>query len=361
MRLLGWLLSVSLLFPATMRGVKFVRGKNYARVILRLSSPVKYEVGKIKRKGKTLLYVDLYGTNPGRVKSRYYFESNLIELVRIARKDMKRERAVIHLRNFSYYRVFYLPSPPRVVIDIFGKKEIKEEFTLSKQLGLKIKKIAIDPGHGGKDPGCINERLGLREKDIALDIALTLKELLENGGYQVILTRKNDSYLSLEERPAIANSEGADLFISIHVNWAKRSSARGIEAFYLNFATDSESERVAAKENETSSKSLSQLKGILKKIALNEKVRESKALSSFIQRGIVSNMKKFYKGIKDLGVKGAPFFVLVGAEMPATLIEVSFLSNSVEGKRLSTQIYRTRLAYGIYLGIENFVKSLEEK
>ncbi len=376
MRLLAFLLSLSFIFPAAIRNVNLVNGKNYARVIIRLSSRVNYNVGKITRGGKTLLYVDMYGASPGRAKPRYYFKSDLVELIRVARQDRRRMRAVIYLRESSNYKVFYLPSPPRIVIDIYSRSrkrkappmhtmpakkrmKTKGEFLLSRQLGLKIKKIAIDPGHGGKDPGCLNKKLGLKEKDLTLDIAKTLKELLENEGYQVILTRDRDVFLNLEERPAIANSKGADLFISIHVNWSRHSGIRGIETFYLNFATDPEAERVAAKENEASSRSLSQLKDILKKIALNEKIRESKALSHFIQRGMVLEMKKYYRDINDLGVRGAPFFVLIGADMPATLVEVSFLSNEVEARRLSDPIYRARIAYGIYQGIENFVKFLE--
>lgn len=378
MRLLAFLLSLSFAFPAAIRSVNLVNGKNYARVIIRLSSRVNYRVGRITRGGKTLLYVDMYGASPGRAKPRYYFKSDLVELIRVARQDRRRMRAVIYLREYSNYKVFFLPSPSRIVIDIYSKsrkirvprvpavpakkkRKTGVELPLSKQLGLKIKRIAIDPGHGGKDPGCLNKKLNLKEKDLALDIAITLKELLENDGYDVILTRDKDVFLSLEERPAIANSKAADLFVSIHVNWSRHTATRGIETFYLNFATDPEAERVAAKENEASSRSLSQLKDILKKIALNEKIRESRALSQFVQKGMVSQMRKYYSDINDLGVRGAPFFVLIGADMPATLVEVSFLSNEMEAHRLSDPIYRARIAYGIYRGIENFIKFLEGK
>lgn len=375
MRFFVLFLSAFLLYPASIRNVNLKNYKDYARVIITLSAKVNFRVGKIKRNGTILLYVDMYGASPGRAKPRYYFKSNLVELIRVARQDRRRMRAVIYLRQASTYKVYYLPSPPRIIVDIFSKgkktrrtiipkettpQKQKTKFPLTRQLGLKIKRIVIDPGHGGKDPGCINQKLNLKEKDITLDISLMLKELLENDGFEAILTREKDKFIPLEERPAIANSKNADLFISIHVNWSKDHSISGVETFYLNFATDPEAERVAAFENETSSKTISQLKDILQKIVLNEKIRESKTLALYIQNGLVQELKKFYKMKKDMGVRGAPFFVLIGAEMPAILVETSFLSNPEEAKLLSTSIYRARIAHGIYTGIKKFVKFLEE-
>ncbi len=355
--LLFWLFS-SLLLPATLRRVSLTRGPSYTRVTFTLSSRVKVRTGKIRYGNQFLVYIDFYGTFPGRVKSRYYFSNSPLRMIRISRKDRRRLRAVLYLKKSGKYRVFYLPSPPRWVVDIYFQPE---ELALPRQLGLSIKKIAIDPGHGGKDSGCVNRGMGLQEKYIVLDISSILKTLLEADGYEVIMTRERDVYIPLSRRTSIANSSGADLFISLHVNWAASPSARGVETFYLNLATDPEAERVAAKENESSGKTLSQMKDILRKIIMNEKVKESRLLARKVQGSLVTNLRKFYPDVKDLGVRGAPFFVLMGAEMPAVLVEASFLSNPMEARRLRDPLYRARLAYGIYSGIKEFIREVEGK
>ncbi len=357
-RVFAFAFVLTLLFPATLRKVYLEAGPSYTRVIFTLSSRAKVRTGKIRYRDKVLLYIDFYGTFPGRIRSRYYYSFSPVKMIRISRKDRRRLRAVIYLSRLGKYRVFFLPSPPRWVVDIFPGQG---ELTLSRQLGLKIKKIAIDPGHGGKDSGCVNRKLSLEEKHIVLDISLTLKALLEADGYEVILTREEDRFIPLARRTAMANNSEADLFISLHINWAENPSARGIETFYLNLAADPEAERVAAKENEYSGKSLSQMKELLKKIIMNEKIRESKLMARRIQKALVGNLRNYYPDVKDLGVRGAPFFVLMGAEMPSVLVEVSFLSNPQEAKRLKDPLYRARVAYGIYRGIEEFIKEVEGK
>ncbi len=351
-------LGAQLLLAATLKKVDLSEGPSYARAIFTLSSRVKFRTGRIRYGDKTLLYVDFYGTYPGRIKSRYSFQNPNLYLIRVSRKDRRRLRAVLYLRNLRKYRVFFLPSPPRVVVDIFFRHR---EIPLLRQLGLKIKKIALDPGHGGKDSGCVNPALHLQEKHIVLDLAYILKSLLENDGYEVILTRKDDTFLSLEKRTAIANGQGADLFVSLHVNSSRNPRARGLETFYLNLAADPEAERVAALENETSGKTLSQLGDILKKIVLNEKIRQSRTMARTVQKVLVRHLRRFYPDIRDLGARGAPFFVLMGAEMPAVLVEISFISNPQEARRLRDPLYRARVAYGLYLGIKEFIREVEGK
>ena len=220
-------------------------------------------------------------------------------------------------------------------------------------------RIVIDPGHGGKDPGTINRRLDLQEKNITLDIGKRLNAILnEHMEFEIILTRCRDEYVPLEERAAIANSNQGDIFVSIHTNSAPRLTARGVESYYLNITTDPRAMEVAAQENAMSSKSMADMRTILDQILQNSKIFESRILSELIQGGMVANLKKKYDAVADLGVKKAPFYVLLGAQMPSALVEVSFLSYVDEAKRLASPSYRQAVAAGLYLGIINFIQSL---
>lgn len=227
--------------------------------------------------------------------------------------------------------------------------------SLAKQFGLGVKLIAIDPGHGGKDCGASSCH-HLAEKEITLAIARVLKTELETRlGCKVILTRTRDQYLSLEERTRIANAANADLFISIHANAHLDRSIGGIETFFLNFAKDQESARVAALENAPSRKSMSDLKGLLEKLVLTTKIKESAALAGQVQRNIVAKLRAKGDKVRDLGVKQAPFHVLLGAQMPSVLIEAGFLSNQDEEKRLKTRQFQQNLVKGITAGVESYL------
>ena len=220
-------------------------------------------------------------------------------------------------------------------------------------------RIVIDPGHGGKDPGTVNRRLGLKEKDITLDIGKRLNAILnEHKELEVILTRPRDEFVPLEERAAIANSNQGDIFVSIHTNSAPRLTARGVESYYLNVTADPWAMEVAAQENAMSRKSMADMRTILDQILQNSKISESRIFTQFIQESMIANLKRKYDGIEDLGVKKAPFYVLLGAQMPSALVEVSFLSHSDEARRLATPEYRQAVAAGLYLGIINFIQSL---
>ncbi len=226
--------------------------------------------------------------------------------------------------------------------------------SLAQQLGLGVRRIVIDPGHGGKDPGAM--AFSLKEKDITLAVAQKTAALLRDQyGLEVLLTRNTDRYLSLEERTAIANTKNADLFVSIHVNANKKKSAKGVETFFLNLSTNNEAMLVAARENATSTHNISELQDILADLMQNEKISESSHLAKFVQTSLFSGLtKKNYK-TRNLGVKQAPFYVLIGAEMPAVLAEISFITNPEEAKLLKNMTYLHCIAQQIAAGIDSYV------
>ena len=229
---------------------------------------------------------------------------------------------------------------------------------LAKQLALGVSRIVIDPGHGGQDYGAPGYLKGVHEKDVVLQIARRLaRKIREELKYSVYLTRNSDTFLTLEERTAIANTKNADLFISIHTNSHKDRRAYGIETYFLNLATDEDAIRVAAMENATSTKNISDLHTILSDLMQNAKINESSRLANYVQGSMVRHLKnKRYTRIKDKGVKQAPFYVLLGAQMPAVLVETSFISNPRECKRLTNPRYQERLCEAIVKGIRTYIR-----
>ncbi len=230
--------------------------------------------------------------------------------------------------------------------------------TLTRALGLKIGRIVIDPGHGGHDTGTVGPT-GLTEKEVVLDVAVRLAKLVEDKtGSEVVLTRREDTFIPLEERTAIANEKGADLFISIHANASRDQEARGIETYYLNFTSNSEALEVAARENATSQESVHELRDLIKKIALTEKVEESHEFAKQVQREVHGRLQRAGVRQQDRGVKKAPFVVLIGANMPSILAEVSFLTNPRDERLLKKPDYRQKIADALYQGIAHYVKNL---
>lgn len=233
-------------------------------------------------------------------------------------------------------------------------KTIQTELSLAQQLGLGVRRIVIDPGHGGKDPGAMG--FGLKEKEIALNVALKTADQLQSiYKYEVIMTRDNDRSLPLEERIAIANTRKADLFVSIHVNAHPNTTTSGVETFYLNLATNTEAMRVAALENATTTMNISDLQDILTDLMQNSKIQESSVLAKYVQSRLVSGLRENRYSTTDLGVKQAPFYVLIGAEMPAVLAEISFISNPQDAKRLRQEKYLEEIARQIAAGIAGYV------
>jgi N-acetylmuramoyl-L-alanine amidase len=233
------------------------------------------------------------------------------------------------------------------------------QHSLTRALGLKIGRIVIDAGHGGHDTGTIGAH-GLMEKDLCLDVALRLGHLIEQKlpGAEVIYTRKDDTFIPLEQRTAIANEAKADLFISIHANSSHDHEARGIETYYLNFATSEESLEVATRENALSQEGLHDLQDLVKKIARNEKIEESKEFASDVQDSLTRRMQLVSQNEKNRGVKKAPFVVLIGANMPSILSEISFISNPSDEKLLRKGDQRQRVADGLYRGIAAYLDNL---
>jgi N-acetylmuramoyl-L-alanine amidase len=228
------------------------------------------------------------------------------------------------------------------------------ELTLAEQLGLKVRRVVIDAGHGGHDTGAIS-RKGLKEKDVTLAISRKLARELRERGLEVLLTRDEDRYLKLEERARLANDTRGDLFISIHCNSAATSKLRGIETYTLNTSADRYSIRLAARENASSEKGISDLQFILADLATKANTEESTRLANQVQRSLVSHLSANYSDVKNLGTKEALFYVLLGAKMPAILVETSFLSHPEEEKRLGSETYQDEVARAIAQGVEDFV------
>jgi N-acetylmuramoyl-L-alanine amidase len=231
------------------------------------------------------------------------------------------------------------------------------DYSLARQLGLRISRVVIDPGHGGHDPGA--QANGLSEAELVLDVARRLEELLREEGLQVVLTRRGDTFVPLEERTAIANREEADLFISIHANASPRSSTAGIETYFLNFATNQQAEAIAARENASSSKTMGNLPTLLKAIALNNKLAESRELAGMVQSALVRSLSTSRRGIRSLGVKQAPFVVLIGAQMPSVLAEVGFITNRPEAAGLKQPAGRQAVADGLFQAILKYQAALK--
>ena len=234
----------------------------------------------------------------------------------------------------------------------------KGDYSLARQLGLRVAKIVIDPGHGGHDPGAIAN--GVTEADLVLDIALRLEALLEQTpGVEVVLTRRTNEFIPLEERTAIANREHADLFLSIHANSHHQPTVSGIETYFLNFATNPEAEAVAARENAASVQTMGTLPTILKTIAMNNKLEESRELAVQLQASLTRKARTQAPTTRDLGVKQAPFVVLIGAQMPSVLTEIAFLTNKTDAGLLKQPAYRQQLAVALRDALVKYQDSLK--
>ncbi|NPA49094.1 MAG: AMIN domain-containing protein [Thermodesulfobacteria bacterium] len=357
----------------TIKQIRYWSSKDYSRVVLDLSRKVSYSphVLKASKEKPPRLYVDI---KPARIspylKPVIPIKDGLLKQIRFGQYRKDTVRVVLDLASLTDYRVFFLDEPARLVIDLIGKgfsekpacpappKIINGEISLAQQLGLCIRRVVIDPGHGGRDPGCRNRRL--KEKHIVLRVSkLLAQKLRAKLGCEVVLTRTKDVFIPLEQRTAIANMKRADLFVSIHVNSSPRRRAYGIETYYLNFASDEEAMRVAALENAASTHSLSELQDLLKGILLNTKLEESHRLAEAVQRNLVKTLRRRYRPVKDRGVRTAPFVVLIGTRMPAVLVEIGFLSNPMEEKRLRDPKYLDLVAEGIARGITAYVKKMK--
>lgn len=378
--------------PVTITDIRTAFGKSNGRVVIELSDEAQFKCEKLPAPNRRI-YFDLYGVSldKSNLKSDSISISNrYLKGIRVGQYKASVARVVLDFNQFRNYRVFTLPSPYRIVFDLYGagrgptisaaKASEKSStvktaaapplegadsnrdghYSISRQLGAKIRTIVLDPGHGGKDPGAIGSK-GLTEKELSLDIAKRLKKLLEANipGIQVKLTRERDTFLPLEQRTAIANSMEADLFFSIHANSSPKGKRSGVETFYMNFATDKAAEELAAKENAYSQFNQAKLNDLLMKITLNNKKEESRELARFIQTNLYRHARAGNRYSRSLGVKSAPFVVLIGSEIPSVLVEVSFVNHPYEGKLLRTSAYRNRIAMGLLDGIKAYIESLQ--
>jgi N-acetylmuramoyl-L-alanine amidase len=245
------------------------------------------------------------------------------------------------------------PAPPSA-----ASSTRSGDYSLARQLGLRVARVVIDPGHGGHDPGA--QANGVTEAELVLDVALRLEKLLSQvPGLEVVLTRRTNEFVPLEERTAIANRENADLFLSIHANAHKQAGVRGIETYFLNFASNPEAEAVAARENATSLQTMGTLPAIVKAIALNNKLAESKEFATLLQSQLVKRMRTQSAATKDHGVKQAPFVVLIGAQMPSVLTEIAFVTNRPEAGLLKQNPYRQHIAQALKDAVVRYQDSLK--
>jgi len=374
--------------------IRFWSNPGYTRVVLEVGSVTEFTSNFLKgdpAKGEaSRIYVDLAGTVPAeKLDSSRDVNDGLLTRIRAGQPDSETTRVVLDLESFGDYKVFPLAEPARIVIDVHGAKQAElsateEQLTAApsgdddiagllssapKERPLKVhipesrpgrglRRIVVDAGHGGKDPGAVGPG-GTREKDVTLAMAKALgRELESQLGCEVILTRSGDTFLELPERTAIANKVGADLFISIHANANKNRSARGIETYYLNFSKSDDALEVVARENKTSLEQVGDLELILLDLLANSKINESSRLAAEIQKSMTGQLRKHYK-VKDLGVRQGPFYVLLGATMPSVLVETAFISNRTEEKLLVNRKYQQRTASAIVGGVRKYATALK--
>jgi N-acetylmuramoyl-L-alanine amidase len=370
--------------------IRYWSNPGYTRIVLDVSAETQfsahYLVPDKKLGGDPRLYVDIEKTGlDENLKEQTIVDDGLLRKIRTGLPRAGTVRVVLDLDSIGDYKVFPLSDPWRIVIDIAGDKtpELKRRETeisalpesssdaIAKVLKevpkdspplhisktpakTALRRIVVDAGHGGKDPGAVGPS-GVLEKTVTLELAKALaKELTRQIGCEVILTRSGDVYLPLEERTAIANKVGADLFVSLHANANKSRKAYGIETYYLNFSKNDKAAAVAARENGTSLKQVSDLELILFDLMANAKINESSRLATVIQEGLVKEIGKEFGKVRDLGVRQGPFYVLLGATMPSVLVETAFISHPREEKRLTNGKYRQTAARAIALAIKDY-------
>jgi N-acetylmuramoyl-L-alanine amidase len=384
--------------------VRHWNARNYTRVVIDVEDEVKYQEARIANPDR--IFFDLYNCRlaSSLAGKTFDLENGLLKNMRIAHNQVGVVRVVLEVVEAEHYSVFSLPNPFRLVVDIYGKGEAARVAamrkpspkadalpgsppspakgtetaklpqpirpaepnadgtrSLTRTLGLKIGRIVIDPGHGGHDTGTVGPT-GLMEKDLVLDVGRRLARLLQKkSGVEVILTRDDDTFVPLENRTALANQSQADLFISLHANSSPDQDARGVETYYLNFTDSRDALEVAARENAVSQKSIFELQDLVKKIAVNEKREESKELAQTLQTAMLGSLVKSSRRARNRGVKHAPFVVLIGANMPSVLAEISFLSNRTDEKLLKEPVYRQKVAAALHGGLTQYFASLSNQ
>jgi N-acetylmuramoyl-L-alanine amidase len=365
--------------PTTVEAIRYWSNPNYTRVVIDADKETTFAHRRLKEDPSISkpqrLFVDLTNSRIGSgLQKEVAINDNLLISARAGQNTPDQVRVVVDIKSFESYKVFSLKNPFRIVIDIWGENgtgasggtvadntptsiDALGKSALATQLALGVRRIVVDPGHGGKDYGAPGYQKGVHEKDVVLAISKKLAAKLEKElGCEVVMTRTTDKYLTLEERTAIANTKSADLFISVHTNSHTDRRAYGIETYFLNLATDNDAILVAARENATSAKNISDLDSILNDLLHNVKVNESSRLAAHVQSSLCSGLSKNYSKIKNKKVKQAPFYVLLGAQMPAILVETSFISNKTECERLVDSKYQDAMVQSITEGVQKYIR-----
>ncbi|TRO84015.1 AMIN domain-containing protein [Desulfuromonas acetexigens] len=387
---------------ALLTGVRYWSKPGYTRIVVDLEGTPEFTANVLPADTTSgmppRIYLDIKKVRPAaNLTENMQVDDGLLRQVRAARFDPTTMRVVLDLVAYHSYKTFTLPDPYRIVVDVYGdekavlsaapeaelraappaeKKPIPPPAKIPAAVAKKpvevprkasisgpaagLRRIVVDAGHGGKDPGAIGPS-GLQEKNITLAMAKLLKTELERElGCQVILTRDRDVFIPLEERTAIANKVGADLFISVHANASHNKSAYGVETYYLNFSKNDKAAAVAARENGISLKQVGDLELILFDLMANAKINESSRLAAEIQNSLVRDLKREYPDVRDLGVKQGPFYVLVGATMPSVLVEAAFISHKREETRLASREFQLQTSAAIVKGVLNYASALKQ-
>jgi len=382
---------------ATLSEVRYWSNEDYTRVVLQLDREVKFEKSILSDPDRMYFDLDSTYASDEMISKRYDVNGLFITKLRVAENRPGVIRVVLDFEKINQHTVFALYDPFRIVIDTRGPtREIASatpegevesastgqpspppsgteplpgpsaspaptangDWTLTRTLGLKVGKVVIDPGHGGKDTGTIGPS-GLREKDLVLSVALKLRDLLKDRlNTEVILTRDSDRFIPLEERTAIANQQGADLFISVHANASRNRKASGIETYVLSFATSDAEREVASRENASSQRNIRELEDLLKKIAMEDFNQESRDLAHAVQTELFSELLQERPRQKNRGIKQAPFIVLIGSNMPSILTEIGFISNPDDETYYRSAEAHDQVAEALYKGVESYFRSL---
>ncbi|MDD2335793.1 MAG: N-acetylmuramoyl-L-alanine amidase [Geobacteraceae bacterium] len=372
---------------ALVTDLRYWSNPDYTRIVITLDREVTFTPHKLRCDNQVSLperiYIDFAGARIAPGVKDVSIGDGLLKSARVGQYRPDVVRVVLDIENIRDYKIFPLSDPFRIVIDVKGERKteisrledtiqaprsepvpakepvrFERENTGNKFKPAKIRRIVVDPGHGGHDPGAMGAD-GLREKDIVLSIGLKLaRQLKEQLGVDVVMTRSTDVFIPLEERTAIANKVNADLFLSIHANASLNKSASGIETYYLNLTKSDKAARVAARENNTSLEKVGLLQNILFDLMANYKINDSARLADNVQKSLHGKLDKKFGGIKNLGVKQGPFYVLVGATMPSILVETAFVSNDHDAELLTDNDYQEATAAGILEGVRGYIKEL---
>jgi N-acetylmuramoyl-L-alanine amidase len=351
--------------------IRFRSAADETRVVIELDRPVPYQIGRLSEPNR--VYIDLPKTQlaPDWERHQVQIDDERLQTIRIAQNHADQVRVVLDLKVLGDFRIYTLSDPFRIVIDLRGTvaasgngAKASRSPPLPPTTLPKIPHpsqpptIVIDPGHGGKDPGAIS-RSGLKEKTVVLQIAKELRALFHRTlpHYRVILTRDRDVFVPLGQRARIANQYQAQLFISLHVNASKKRHVHGIETWYLSFAANARAKRMAARENQMSEAQLSDLEIILRDMHETDRINQSAVLATTMQTVLTKHMASRYRRINNRGIDGAPFVVLMHTAMPSVLVEIGFISNSRDARRLRSRSYQRAVTQGIFRGVRQFLQT----